>query len=1273
MSFPRRALLALAISMAVPVCAAQAATFNVPNGDVAALKSAIKTANSNGQNDIINLASGGSYAIVSVDNTPARTTSDGPADGENGLPILKADGRSSLTFNGNGATIVRQAPSFSAPGYRFFTVEAGAQVNFDAVTLQNGFFANGQSTVGGAAILNRGSVFLRGCTFTGNRSSPAGAILNLGALTVESSTFTNNNTDADAGAILSRGSAASLSINASTFANNSGGEGGALYVRDSDATVRLSTFRGNSAIGSGGAISIGGQSATLAAQNNTFDSNRASNQSGGGIIVRDATAKIEGCTFVKNYGYNGGGLSSSGQLTLLNSTFSANIAQGYQNQSGPGGYNGGGLEITPSSVTSPNTLVDSCTFFGNISDNPRAFTIGGIAASSSPLTLRNSIVVGNADKNALDIGGNISSGGHNLVGETGSSGFVASDKLNVADAKLGPLADNGGPTQTIALLAGSPALNAGQTALTEDQRGVARPQGNADDIGAYESEVVVTPPAETPSLIVTTLQDVAANDGLTSLREAIDYSNVKAGADAISFADNVRGTITLNGTQLPIVTGELAIAGPGSSQITIDANSKSRILQVSSAGKLTLSGLSLTRGDSGGGTSGGSGDFNGGSAIISDGTLVLIQVNLSGNNNTAVGGAIRSSGTLTLVDSILNSNSCYRDGGAIYNTGDLMILRSSFNGNRSVITSGGAISNGGTATIIDSTFGNNSADGDFSGSSSNTSASGGAIISGGTLNMRGCTLSGNKIATRTNGTFCGGAICISGGTFKIESCTITDNFAGEGKGSGLSVNGTGTVHNTIIAGNRNSDVDGAGALTSSGYNLIGRGSAAAAFNRTGDQNGVTDPKLGPLADNGGSTQTREPQPGSPAIDKGDTPLATDQRGLPRPRGAADDIGASEVQTVTPPPPSEKPSLIVTTTQDVVANDGKTSLREAMIYANAKVGADTISFARRVRGTIALASPLPPITDDLMINGPGAPLLAVDGGGKTRLFRVERGVSAEISYLTLSGARHDASDTAGGSAGAVYNAGNLTLRQLALINNLGVEGGAVANAGGSLQVVGCQISGNRATNRGGGLLNDNGTLLVLNSTISNNLAIGRAAQSGGGGVSSFGADANATLEYVTMTGNRAPYIAGNARAGVWIESGVFVPHNSIFYGNGRGDLQIGNGTLISTGYNLIGKTGSASALASTDRIGLDPNLGALTDNGGPTQTQALWPGSPAINAGDPNVGNGSDQRGLGFARLRGGRIDIGAFEVQSDLNKTARTAKPAAPNAAPAPSPSGGNS
>jgi hypothetical protein len=139
-----------------------------------------------------------------------------------------------------------------------------------------------------------------------------------------------------------------------------------------------------------------------------------------------------------------------------------------------------------------STTIENTT----ITDNT-AFSGGGIANTgvvNASVSIDNAIVAQNVTPSepppppeTEDCKGAITSAGHNLVGfDTGCPSSGIGD-LTTADPLLGPLADNGGPTLTHSLLATSPALDAGDTSLTVDQRGVTRPQGPADDIGAFEA------------------------------------------------------------------------------------------------------------------------------------------------------------------------------------------------------------------------------------------------------------------------------------------------------------------------------------------------------------------------------------------------------------------------------------------------------------------------------------------------------------------------------------------------------------------------------------------------------------------------------------------------------------------------------------------------------------------------------------------------------------------------------------------------------------------
>jgi hypothetical protein len=118
-------------------------------------------------------------------------------------------------------------------------------------------------------------------------------------------------------------------------------------------------------------------------------------------------------------------------------------------------------------------------------------------------------------------------------------------------------------------------------------------------------------------------------------------------------------------------------------------------------------------------------------------------------------------------------------------------------------------------------------------------------------------------------------------------------------------------------------------------------------------------------------------------------------------------------------------------------------------------------------------------------------------------------------------------------------------------------------------------------------------------------------------------------------------------GLWVR-GVLQTRNTILAGNtaqtNASDLLSGN--LGSLGHNLIGDPNGGAGYDPTDLLGVDPLLGPLQDNGGPTFTHALPPGSPAIDAGDNTDAPDFDQRGDGFPRIVNYVIDIGAFEFQA---------------------------
>jgi hypothetical protein len=201
------------------------------------------------------------------------------------------------------------------------------------------------------------------------------------------------------------------------------------------------------------------------------------------------------------------------------------------------------------------------------------------------------------------------------------------------------------------------------------------------------------------------------------------------------------------------------------------------------------------------------------------------------------------------------------------------------------------------------------------------------------------------------------------------------------------------------------------------------------------------------------------------------------------------------------------------------------------------------------------------------------------------------------------------------------------------------------------VMNSTISGNAGAGSNGGGVSNYGTLTVSNSTISGNDGSFGTDGDGvddygnfGGGVANYG---NLTVTNSTITDNTAVNSGGAIYNEVMANIGNTVLNAGASGGTIFNDFNEG-GTVTSLGYNLASDNGGGVLTGPGDQINTDPMLGPLQDNGGPTFTHALLPGSPAINAGNPNFTPPPlyDQRGSPFHRVVNGRIDIGSFEVQA---------------------------
>jgi hypothetical protein len=428
---------------------ADAATFTVSNLEdtgSGSLRDALAQANATAEADTVNFASGLSGTIhlaSSLQATPYPVAIQGP-------------GASQITISGGGAVrdlilgcLCPQAPSFSVSGLTF---------------------TDGKATDGAGIISLLANLTISNSVITGNVAAEPGSgnAYGAGVYSVNSSGYSRN-----------------LTIDHSTIANNSissaGGatNGAGLAATFTKLTVNASTISGNTAAPS--------------PTNENF---------GGGVIVQNGSADISGSTIANNRAYSGGGMrieSSAASSTIVNSTIVGNDAP----------YGGG---IRWPNGNAPHTLtITGSTIAGNGKPGASAGFGGGIDTTDSQhVVLRDSIISGNTAHQGSDLYSAIPSyipgsgfdAAFSLLGSTADAAVtdtVAGSNIVGQDPQLGPLATNGGPVQTMALPASSPAVDKGSAfALTSDGRGVLRPidfpdipnstavGADGSDIGAFE-------------------------------------------------------------------------------------------------------------------------------------------------------------------------------------------------------------------------------------------------------------------------------------------------------------------------------------------------------------------------------------------------------------------------------------------------------------------------------------------------------------------------------------------------------------------------------------------------------------------------------------------------------------------------------------------------------------------------------------------------------------------------------------------------------------------
>ena len=695
--------------------------------------------------------------------------------------------------------------------------------------------------------------------------------------------------------------------------------GTGVSLRAGEASVADSTISGNNTALTGGGIDAGGVTGTsdidLTVRRSTIDHN-TSGQQGGGIFFQRGTLVIEQSTIESNSGEDvyagfdyGRGIKTSGTVTIAGSTL-------HDDDAGP---TTGLLHLVAGSMTVRGTVLD---------DPGPACT------------------------------GVVTSGGSNLD-RSGACGLASTGDLSGVDPKLLPLGFNGGPTRTRLPGPGSPLLDAipaGTVGLCDgstptDQRGAARPNGPACDIGSVEGTSVV--PAVPVHLVVDTAvdgHDAEPGDGICamasggcSLRAAIDETNARPASDFIEIAPTVDPVLSIAGAgEDANVSGDLDITDT----VDIDGNGRKvdaagldRAFDVVAGVRTRLHDLEVT----GGSTTGAGGAI---ASRVAGGINPAVRLDgvIVHGNQAATGGGIDASGSVAIADSVISVNVATVAGGGVSGGGVLTIdgtriadntapegggifvptaaetvrvTLSTVNGNRSTGGAGGGISvgvadplvatNGSLVVDRSSIFGNAVSGG--------TGQQGGGIFqNGGDVTLLLSAVTGNAGGPAASST--GGGVSVLTGALTVTSSTISGNSAGSGGGiwaaSPLPVT-VDVVASTIVDNDSTVGSAIAGPASVAGSVLVGTGGVDACdravtdgrYSFAGDSScGLSrtgDPRLGALADNDGPTASHLPAADSPLVDA--IPIGTpglcddtvlqDQRTLTRLRGAGCDIGSVE--------------------------------------------------------------------------------------------------------------------------------------------------------------------------------------------------------------------------------------------------------------------------------------------------------------------------------------------------------------------------------------------
>ncbi|MCB0048646.1 MAG: Ig-like domain repeat protein, partial [Caldilinea sp.] len=1012
-------------------------------------------------------------------------------------------------WNTGRATILNgsyvQGNSASNEGGGIYNIDG--TLTLDASTVATNTAGGG--SYGGGGILNVGSAsrlfIINGSRIVGNYSSKGGGISNRSSLAISASTVISNSSANYGGGIYNTGSSSVITITAgSIIEGNSATLGGGIFNQEgSDITIDNSRVLSNivdPTSGQGGGIYNNFVGSVVTITNGSLVQGNSAGSGAGIYNYLNAVLTIRESAVTSNTAVasSGGSIYNWGAATVENSTFAANRAN-----SGSAIYSGGVLTVTNSTIANSG------------------MTSGSGIYNSGMFYLRNSLIAtGNGVEciNAGTFAANI----NNLVADGTCSAAFSGNPL------LGPLGAYGGSTQTIPLLPGSPAIDAGDaaTCLATDQRGIGRV--GTCDIGAFESQGF--------SL------SKGTGDGQSAAWDMAFAASITVAVSSAYTEPVNGGRVTyagpLSGASTAPVTGTATIMG-GTAIFTPTANSTAGTYNVttSAAGGEPAIIFALTNTMRASATT---------LASSANPSVYGQSVTFTATVTDSVGSAVPT-GVVTFTDGTteLGTGTLNASGVATYTISSLISGPPGTPGQPHPITAeyggeGGFV--GSTSQTVNQVVNQATTTVTLT-SSLNPSIYGNSVVFTATVTVEApgaASLIGEEVI------FKDGANTLSTGTLGAGGvATYTTSLLGAG------------VH-TITA-----DYAGTpnvlGSTSSGVVQTVNMANQTITFGELGDKQYGADAFPVTATASSGLTAVFTTTTTSVCTVSGTTVSLVDNGSCTI---YASQPGNENYLAATPVDRSFNLTCAESVVVNTPADSGYRTLRGAV--ANLCAGGTVTFDAALDNQTIALSSGQIAITKTVTIDGPGAAKLAVSGSNASRVFDI--GASGVVTLTALTVRDGSAADVGGG----IRNNGRLTLSAAAIVSNTaGTYGGGIGNGtGAAVTITASTIATNTAVYGGGGVSTGIGGVTTISSSTltANAIATTESVTSGGGAI--FGANGSMlTVSDSTLSFNRASGSEGggaiDANGPLTITGSSFISNTAATYGASEGQ-----GGAVSFGGNNL---------------------------------------------------------------------------------------------------------